>query len=114
MATEIGFEIRFTPKDASVKDVAGITTASEQAKASCQLEGLYGKYWFNAKDKGDHVAVELYGYYTNGEEDSDEALENVLEMTWQDEDNGPLIVDQYYKQFVDTHDIKIVRDYWAA
>lgn len=114
MATDIGFQIKLTPNDGSQVDLNEIVVICEQAKLDCNLEGLHGKYWFNVKQKSDHISVELFGYYTGGENDPNEALENVLEMTWQDEDNGPLIVKKYFQQLSQRYDIAVVRDYWTS
>ncbi|WP_300597332.1 hypothetical protein [Niabella sp.] len=90
MATDIGFEIRLIPKDGTLagKNIEAISGICEQAKASCELEGLYGKYWFHLKEKGRYLSIVLYGYYRGDQEDDAEALEEVLELTWQDEENG--------------------------
>ncbi len=116
MATDIGFQLRLTPKDGSLenKTLQDIAAICAHAKADCDLTGLHGKYWFNMKTGDKYVAVELYGYYTGGEEDADEALENVLEMTWQDEDNAPLIIERYFKTVANDYDIEVIRDYWTA
>lgn len=116
MATDIGFQIKLTPKNGTLEDrnLEEISAACEHAKSDCDLKGLHGSYWFKMKPGAKHVSIELYGYYTGDEEDPVEALENVLEMTWQDEENAPLIVERYFKALSSDYDIEVVRDFWNA
>ncbi len=114
MATDIGFEIRLIPKHGgpAYEDIEKVRAICEHAKDSCALEGLYGKYWFNLKEKSDYLSVQLYGYYRGNEEDDAAALETVLELTWQDEENAPLITATYFAPVAEVFDIRVVRDYW--
>lgn len=114
MATDIGFEIRLIPRNGSLadKDIRKVQAICEQAKSDCELEGLYGKYRFELRERRDHLSVELYGYYRGDQEDDAEALEEVLELTWQDEDNGLLIAKRYFKPIEEDYTIRIIRDYW--
>lgn len=116
MATDVGFQIRLTPRKGTLdpQKAEEISAICERAKSDCDLKGLHGKYWFKTKTTDKYISVELFGYYTGGEEDPAEALENVLEMTWQDEDNAPLIIERYFKGLSDDYNIEFIRDYWDA
>ncbi|MCF3111767.1 hypothetical protein LL912_23465 [Niabella sp. CC-SYL272] len=114
MATDIGFEIRLIPRNGSLadKDIQQVRAICERAKAHCELEGLYGKYKFELRERNGYLSVELYGYYRGDQEDDVEALEEVLELTWRDEDNGLLIAERYFKSIEEDYMIRAIRDYW--